>query len=471
MSGAALPRLLVAGTHSGVGKTTVTVGLIRALRRAGMEIQPFKVGPDYIDPGYLGWAAGRPCRNLDSWLVPAQRIPDLFARACRPGDCAVVEGVMGLHDGADAVGEQGSSGQMSKILRCPVLLVVDAGAMSRSAAALVRGFAGLDARVRIAGCFVNRVGGASHFRLVKEGIERLAGVPVIGWLPRDARLELPERHLGLVPQREDRSWKKVLGPLDQRMREGLDLALLLRIMRAAPSVRGRAPLGVKSARSTRPLLRVPIAVAMDEAFHFYYAENLELLEDLGAEIVPFSPLKSRGLPRRAAGLYLGGGFPELFAGPLSRNRALHAQIRDAVGQGMPTYAECGGLMFLTRAISDSRGRRHPMAGLIPGEVRMTPRLQSFGYQELRARGSTVLARAGERARGHEFHHSALSRPPGAATAAYEVLPRRGGPGRLEGYARGSLLASYIHLHFWNRPRWAQRFVQSARHWQESSGKG
>ncbi|MBI3322316.1 MAG: cobyrinate a,c-diamide synthase [Candidatus Omnitrophica bacterium] len=488
MSGTALPRVLVAGTHSGVGKTTVTVGILRALRRAGIAVQPFKVGPDYIDPGYLGWAAGRLCRNLDGWLVPAGRIPQLFAGACRPGDAAVVEGVMGLHDGAGALDEEGSSAQMSKLLRCPVLLVVDAGAMSRSAAALVKGFAGLDRRVRIAGCFVNRVGGPSHFRLVKEGIERLAGVPVIGCLPRDKRLELPERHLGLVPSREDGKWKRILGPLDRRMKEGLDLPALLRIMRQAPALRlapalsERSPfdklrvngvegLRVNGVEGLRVNGKVPIAVAWDEAFHFYYPENLELLGGLGAEVVPFSPLKSRSLPHGAAGLYLGGGFPELFAEPLSRNRALHADIRRAVGQGIPTYAECGGLMYLTRAIRDSRGKRHPMAGLIPAEVRMTPRLQNFGYQELRARGNTVLSRAGERARGHEFHHSALLRAPGAATAAYEVLPRRGGPRRLEGYARGSLLASYIHLHFWNRPRWAERFVESARQWEVEVSQG
>lgn len=479
MSGGALPRLLVAGTHSGVGKTTVTVGLIRALRRAGMEVQPFKVGPDYIDPGYLGWAAGRPCRNLDSWLVPERRIPDLFLRGCRPSDWAVLEGVMGLHDGADAVDEQGSSAQMSKILGCPVLLVVDAGAMSRSAAALVRGFAGLDAQVRIAGCFVNRVGGASHFRLVKEGIERLAGVPVIGYLPRDGRLALPERHLGLVPRQEDESWRRVLGPLDRRVREGLDLPGLLRLMRAAPSLRaskGRSNLYASEEIASRPSAarndaeRVPIAVALDQAFHFYYPENLELLRDLGAEIVPFSPLKSRRLPRHAAGLYLGGGFPELFAEPLSRNRPLREEIDRAVRRGIPTYAECGGLMYLTRSIQDSGGSSHPMVGLIPAEVRMTPRLQSFGYQEVRSRAATVLSRPGETARGHEFHHSTLRRPPARVTAAYEVLPRRGSPARLEGYARGSLVASYIHLHFWNQPRWAERFVRSARAWQEGLGE-
>lgn len=472
MKGTAPPRILVAGTHSGVGKTTVTMGLIRALRRAGLAIQPFKVGPDYIDPGYLGAAAGRPCRSLDGWLVPPPRILDLFRKACRAGDWAVVEGVMGLHDGADAVGEEGSSAQMSKLLRCPVLLVVDAAAMSRSAAALVRGFAGLDRGVRIAGCFLNRVAGPSHFRLVKEGIERLAGIPVIGWLPRDPRLELPERHLGLVPRQEGGSWRGILGPLDRGIKKGLELPALLRMMRAAGNLkgsdplRGQTPLGLRF--ETAP--RVPIAVALDEAFHFYYPENLELLEELGAEIVPFSPLKSRRLPRRAAGLYLGGGFPELFAGPLSRNRGLHGEIRRAVDLGIPTYAECGGLMYLAGAIRDSGERRHPMVGLIPGEVRMTPRLQNFGYQEIRARGDTVLGRAGEAARGHEFHHSVLSRPSTPTTAAYEVLPRRGGPGRLEGYAKGSLLASYIHLHFWNRPRWARRFVESARQW-EGVGEG
>ena len=455
-----IPRLLIAGTHSGVGKTTVTVGLLRLLRRAGRTVQPFKVGPDYIDPGYLSRAAGRPCRNLDGWLVPKGKIPVLFQRGCRGADAALIEGVMGLYDGIGPIGEEGSSAQMAKLLDCPVLLVIDAGAMSRSAAALVRGYAGFDRRVKITGCFVNRVAGRAHFELVKEGIERLTGFPVIGYLPRDGRLSIPERHLGLIPTQEDSSLGRIGERLDRRMREGLDLPALRRIMEAAgPILSLRAPKGPSSDGS-----RVPIAVAMDEAFHFYYRENLELLEEFGSEIVPFSPLRASRLPKRARALYLGGGFPEVFAAELARNRRMHQEIRCAVASGMPTYAECGGLMILCRSIADTGGKRHPMVGLIPADVRMTDRLQNFGYQEVKARGANLLARAGEKARGHEFHHSILNGPPAAQQAAYQVRTRQGGETRLEGYAKGSLLASYVHLHFWSQPRWAQQFVERARTW-------
>jgi|GEM_PF-20312 len=466
MAAVKIPRILIAGTHSGVGKTTVSLGLTLALSRAGFQIQSFKVGPDYIDPGYLGRAAGRPCRNLDTWLMPKARLPALLARASEGANAALIEGVMGLYDGRGAIGEEGSTAEIAKQLECPVLLVLDVSAVSRSAAAMVKGFQQMDRAVQIAGCVVNRVGSVGHYRLVKEGIERLTGVPVVGWLAQDARLKMPERHLGLVPWQEQRDWKKILGLLQRQARASFDLPAIVRIMERASPVRPESVEGRTVRASTKLSMngKIPIAVARDEAFHFYYPENLELLEAHGAEIVPFSLLKDQRLPTGIGGLYLGGGFPEAFARDLAGNRSMRKEIHRAVRADLPTYAECGGLMVLSRSLRTLDGRSHPMVGVIPADVRMTDRLQNFGYQEVKARKSNVLARAGEQARGHEFHHSALRAVPSARWSAYQVQARRGGESRLEGYAKGSLLASYIHLHFGSQPRWAERFVQAARKW-------
>ncbi|MBI3312276.1 MAG: cobyrinate a,c-diamide synthase [Candidatus Omnitrophica bacterium] len=473
MAGLKIPRLLVAGTHSGVGKTTVTLGLARLLQRWGRTIQPFKVGPDYIDPGYLSRSTGRVCRNLDGWLVSRERMTGLFHRACRPDAWALAEGVMGLFDGTRPDREEGSTGQIARWLDFPVLLVLDVSAMARSAAAVVKGYQTFDPRVQIAGCFLNRVGSEGHFRLVQEAIKRETGLPVIGWLPRDGRLSLPERHLGLVASEEGNGWEKMLPVLERRMEEGVNRSALLRVMDSAKpfvlslSKYERFRFTLRQAQGDRS--KIPIGVAMDQAFHFYYRENLELLEANGAEIVPFSPLKAGRLPKSLGALYLGGGFPELFAKSLSANRSLRQQIGQAVRSGMPTYAECGGLMYLSRSIETSDGRRHAMVGAVPASVRMTDRLQNFGYQEVRARGANVLARAGETARGHEFHHSALKQAPSVSWAAYQVQARHGGAARPEGFARGSLLASYVHLHFGSQPRWAERFVRAAQQWKAEKG--
>jgi len=276
-------------------------------------------------------------------------------------------------------------------------------------------------------------------------------------------LVLPERHLGLIPRQEGQNWKKILAPLAQRAREGVDLKAVERIAQSAKPLKlgvRRSKFAVKSFKT--PGSKVPIGVAMDAAFHFYYPDNLEFLEEAGARLVPFSPLNDSRLPQGVAALYLGGGFPEVFAAPLSKNRKLQGEIRQVIRSGMPTYAECGGLMYLTRSLTDTRGKRHSMVGLIPAQVQMTDRLQNFGYQQVRAHRPSLLARPGEKARGHEFHHSVLSRASLRSRAAYEAFPAGKGSKRFEGYAQGSLVASYIHLHFWNCPRWAKRFVKAAR---------
>ena len=463
-----IPRLLIAGTHSGVGKTTVTIGLIQGLMQRGLRVQPFKLGPDYIDPGYHTKVAGRTSRNLDTWMIPPAGLIPLFQRTCQGVDVALIEGVMGLYDGIGATGEQASTAELAKLLRCPVLLVLDASALSRSAAAIVRGYVDFDPHVQIVGCLLNRMAGPGHYRLVKEGIERLARIPVVGFLPKDDRCVLPERHLGLIPSNEERGWQRICAPLLARIREGVDLAAVERMARRAQpfdsAVRPELVEGERRAQGERTEA-ISIGVAMDEAFHFYYPENMELLEEFGAELVPFSPLRDSQLPSGVGALYLGGGFPEVYASELARNRRLHREIRRAVSAGIPTYAECGGLMVLARSIADTKGHRHPMVGLVPGEIQMTDRLQHFGYKQLRARRPSLLARVGESAKGHEFHHSVCTGIPTKSTAAYEATSVAGGGGRLEGYAHGNLLASYIHLHFLSRPRWAERFVQAARNWE------
>lgn len=460
-----IPRLLIAGTHSGVGKTTVTLGLIQGLKSLGLSVQPFKLGPDFIDPGFHSQVAGRPSRNLDSWLVPSHELVSLFRRACEGTDVALIEGVMGLYDGIGATGEEASTAQLSKFLGCPVLLVVDASALSRSGAAIVKGFAELDRKVRVVGCFLNRVASPGHYALVKQGIEKLTGIPVVGYLPRDERLQLPERHLGLVPSNERRGWQKILGPLAVRIRQGVDLEAVVRLSRRTESLEGDGKSSGPKVSPQGSRSRIPIGVAMDEVFHFYYPENMEFLASCGAEVVPFSPLADSRLPRGIAALYLGGGFPEVYASALTRNHRLHREIREKVVAGLPVYAECGGLMYLARGIHTTLGRRYPMVGLLPGEIQMTDRLQHFGYKEVRARRPSLLAYPGERARGHEFHHSVPKGIPRAESAAYTAGSPAGGASRLEGFAKHSLLASYIHIHFLNCPHWGQRFVQAARDWQ------
>jgi cobyrinic acid a,c-diamide synthase len=463
-----MARLIIAGMSSGVGKTTITVGLIAALRVRGLSVQPFKVGPDYIDPSYHALAAGRPCRNLDSWMVPPDRVLASFRRAARDVDVAVVEGVMGLYDGFGYDDEAGSTAAASKLLDAPVILVIDASKMARSAGAIALGYRRFDPDLNLAGFIVNYVGGDGHGRGVASAIERATGLPVFGWLPQDQRLAIPERYLGLVPTREPGRWTDFIHAAEETVARHLDLDRILSIARQAPPLAEADSPEICDCPTTHVKGEHPvIAVARDEAFHFTYPENLELLEAAGAEIAFFSPLRDDQLPSRTAGVILSGGFPELYATDLSGNISLHTALRDAHAMRMPIYAECGGLMYLTEAIVDDQGRQHLMAGLLPGRSAMSGRL-TLGYRLGRAAHDSWLFKAGETIRGHEFHYSSWIDRPAGLPAALELADRDGvDPDRSEGAYERNLWASYVHLHFDGHPELAGRFVAACRNWRSS----
>lgn len=439
MSGvSALPRVVLAAPASGSGKTTAALALIAALRAAGATVQPFKTGPDYIDPSHLGAAAGREPYNLDTWFLSPAQVRGLFVHAMAGADIAVVEGVMGMFDGRAGAGGAGSTADLAAALAAPVILVVDAGGMAASIAAVARGFAGFDPRVTVAGVIANRVGSERHAAILREALGE-AGLPLLGWLPRDPALALPERHLGLVLAGEADLPRDALEAAGARF----DLGAITAIARSA----GPLP----PADSVFPPARPPrarLAWAEDAAFRFTYPETRELLRRLGAEIVPFSPLADARLPQADA-LYLGGGYPELHAEALAANRPMREAVRSFPG---PIVAECGGYMYLARGIT-AAGQRHEMVGLVPGEAVMADR-PVLGYRDVVALRDSPAAAAGWRLRGHEFHYARME-------AGEAPAWRQAEGGATEGYTDGRVLGSFIHLYLLAHRPAAERFIAAA----------
>jgi cobyrinic acid a,c-diamide synthase len=434
------PRLVVGGTHSGVGKTTVATGLLAALRRAGHRPAGAKVGPDFIDPGYHAAASGRPPRNLDPWLCGPETIPALAGRASAGAGLLVVEGVMGLFDGA-ADGTPSSTADVARLLDAPVVLVVDASAMSTSVAAVVHGFATFEPDVRVAGVVLNRVGSDGHEILLREALEP-SGVPVLGALRTDDRLTWRDRHLGLVPVAErPKDVATALDRLAAAVAERVDLEAVVQLASAAPArTVGPVPVPGAAPRRTR------VAVAGGAAFTFTYSDTLDALVAGGAEPVPFDPLRDEALPEGIDGLLAGGGFPEVYAAELAANRPLLADLRRRVEAGLPTWAECGGLLWLGRSLDG-----HAMAGVLPAEAHMTERL-TLGYRHVSAAHLSPVGPPGVEFRGHEFHYS-TTQPAGDAL----VLSSRFGE-RPEGWATPTLLATYVHHHPGGDPGPVGRFV-------------
>ncbi|MGB7248913.1 MAG: cobyrinate a,c-diamide synthase [Phormidesmis sp.] len=444
--------IILAGDRSGTGKTTLTLALLCALKKRNRQVQSFKVGPDYIDPMFHAAVTGRPCYNLDPILTSEAYVQSSYCRQCTSADYAVIEGVMGLFDGAAGDDDTGSTAHVARLLGLPVVLAVDCARMSRSLAALVRGYQSFDPRVNVVGVILNRVGSDRHLQLLRDAVDAI-GMPIFGVFRREENIQLPDRHLGLVPTGEINGFEQITERLAVLGERCFDWGKLERWL-AFDSAR---KLAFDSAQATGGR-RVRIAIARDAAFNFYYPDNLETLEAQGAELVYWSPLKDEGLPA-ADGLYFGGGFPEVFAAQLSKNESMRAAVRQAICQGMPTYAECGGLMYLSETLIGFDGKAWPMAGSIPQTVKMGGRL-ALGYRRAITLANGPLLESGQTVIGHEFHRSAvveetLARPVYKAQRYWGETNKSA----LEGYHRPTLHASYVHLHWGHRPELAQAFIR------------
>jgi cobyrinic acid a,c-diamide synthase len=478
-----MKSIIIAGTHSGSGKTTITLGIMECLKRRGLRVAPFKVGPDFIDPGYHRLVTGRPSINLDGWMCSEFFVRDTFYRHGEGADISVIEGVMGLFDGIGGIQDAGSTAQIAKIIGAPVILVVDAKSQARSAAALVRGFAEFDPQVRVAGVIFNNVASDNHARILRDAVESLgSGVKIVGCLPRDELLHIPSRHLGLLTVEENPLPEEFLDHLVEVIWDNLDLGLLWAagtsqgVEQSLPFPDGpvyRFNNTVKSVDLT-PI----IAVASDEAFCFVYEDNLRLLREAGAEIVDFSPLRDDKLPDNISGIYLPGGYPEIFADTLAENTTMKADLREMIEGGMPVYAECGGFIYLTRGVvadpwnspktdtqpenSVSAGLSlHEFVGVFPVTTRMLSRRKALGYREIEINADSIIGPSGTVARGHEFHYSEMGAMPSRIKRCYSVKRNEVDLGP-EGYRYKNCLASYTHLHFGSSPGMAAAFVESCR---------
>ena len=440
--------MMIAGTASGVGKTTVTLALIATMRRCGLAVQPFKGGPDFLDTGHHSRIAGRTARNVDTWMLSHQANLDLVARAAHGADALIAEGMMGLFDGKD--GEIGSSAEIAKLLKLPVILVLDASKSARSIAAVILGFESFDPQLHLAGVILNRVAGEHHYRLLETAITTHCKTPILGWLPKEPAIAIPERHLGLNTAEESIDTPEQIAELADLAEHHFNMDRIL-ALRCGLELTHPAS---KSAQTT-----VRIGVARDRAFSFYYEDNLDLLREQGAEIIQFSPLENSALPEDLDALYLGGGYPELHAQQLSNNTRMASSIRNFAASGRPIYAECGGMIYLSHSLSTS-GQNLPMLGILPFDFEMTGRLVNFGYATARFTRDCLLGPAGTIVRGHSFHYSRILGEPTISTC-YQVdysLSRRT---ESEGFSQSNILASYIHLHFATNPEIAHDLVAAA----------
>jgi len=441
--------LIVAGERSGVGKTTITLAILSFLAAQKYRVQSFKVGPDYIDPMFHTRVTKRPCRNLDPVLTSPNYVKSCFARHCENVEYALVEGVMGLFDGIKKqdINDFASTAHISRILDLPILLVIDCSRLSGSVAAIAHGYATLDPRLKIAGLILNKVGSDRHLELLQDALAPLQ-IPILGILRRDRDLTIPDRHLGLVPTKEINNFDNISDRLANLAEKCFDWSKILPLLKISPSL--------SSDLSIFPSANLPvtIAVARDRAFNFYYQDNLDILESLGAKLVFWSPLEDEKLPTGIKGLYFGGGFPEIFARQLAENQPVRSSLKQAINSGIPTIAECGGLMYLCREIIDLAGKTWPMVGILPTKAKMTAKL-TLGYRHASAIEDSLLFCRAQKISGHEFHYSQLT-----SQSDRPIFKISNYPDFTEGWQQNNLHASYLHLHFGEYPAYLQRFLQN-----------
>jgi cobyrinic acid a,c-diamide synthase len=448
--------LIIAGERSGVGKTSITLAVVRSLLDRSLKVQCFKVGPDFIDPGYHALVTGRPSRNLDGWMMGKNYCISSFENNSQNVDMAVIEGVMGLFDAYDGTSEDGSTAQMAKWLSLPVILIIDGSSLARSAGAVALGFEAYDRELEIAGIIFNRVAGENHFRYLCDGVKARCKAEILGYVQRNSEWVIGERHLGLIMAEEFRDLQQRVGAMSHQLEQTVNVDRIISLVKPIKHQTQR-PDGHKHLPGS-----VAIGVARDEAFCFYYQDNLEYLEQCGAELVFFSPIHDNGLPPGISGLYLPGGYPELYASALSRNERMRTEILDFCKAGKPVYAECGGFLYLLKNIVDQHDIMHEMAGLFTAQARMLPHLQRLGYVEGEIQKGCPFLTEGERFKGHEFHYSDISKMPEHIARCYRVIGKKSRPAFFEGYTLHNTVASYIHMHFASNPSFAMGFVAACR---------
>lgn len=448
-----MKSIIIAGTNSGVGKTTITIGLIALLKNKGLKVQPFKAGPDFIDTGYHTMIAGRPSRNLDAWMMSEDYVKESFYKNSKDADFAVIEGVMGLFDGVDGKGLDGSTAQIAKILNIPVILIVDAKSMAGSAGAVVYGFENYNKDVRIAGVIFNNVGSENHYRMLKEAVEHKCKAKVLGYLPKEKAIVIPSRHLGLVTAEDNLLSENIIDKLSDIMETSINLDKILEV---SSIISNLSIFNIYIKRKEEK--RITLAVAYDKAFNFYYQDNLDILTEYGAVLKFFSPLSDKSLPDDIDGIYIGGGYPEVYAKELEANLSLRKQIKQLAEDGMFIYAECGGLMYLTEGIIDLEGRINEMVGIFPAKARMLNKRKSLGYVSVETIDDTILAQRGSKIRGHEFHYSEIDMPD-EIKRSYKVTKAGNGQEWLEGYRYKNVLSSYVHIHFGSNMEWAKKIIK------------
>lgn len=449
-------KLAIAAPHGRSGKSTITIGLIQALRqKKGLTVQPFKKGPDFIDPSWLSMAAARPCRNLDLYFVDAVKLQTLFTQGMAGADIGVVEGAMGFYDGLDLQGSD-STAAVARAIDTPVLLVVDATRMTRSAAALVKGFAEFESPGMISGVILNKVARPRHEDMLRNAIETYTGIPVLGALPKHSSLQIADRHLGLIPSSEMESTSEIINCLGETVSHGVDLDAVLRIAASRSEI---APHHNRISASHLSGYRARIGIIKDQVFSFYYPENLEALEEAGAELVIIDSLECEELPTIDA-LYIGGGFPEVHAEKLAANKLLHYAIRREVAAGLPIYAECGGLMFLARKLFYAE-QSFEMVGVLPCDTRMHKRVRGHGYTAFQVKRPNYLFAQGACLKGHEFHHSQICNADTSLETVLDLKRGYGLDGHHEGILHHNVIATYNHLYAPSHPEWAQNLVSFA----------
>ena len=473
-------KIVIAGSRSGVGKTTISLGLMAALKKRGLKVQPFKVGPDYIDPGFHSLICGRKSYNLDSYFLGAAGVKKVFSENSKQADISMIEGVMGLFDGKGK-NSISSTAEIAKIINAPVILIIDARKVAQSAAAVVYGYKNYDQKLNLKGVIINNISSSHHFKLLKEAIKnKMSDLIILGYLPKNQDLELPERHLGLVPVSESSELKAYSQKLVEIIEKYIDIEQLIKISQVESKISFKDNMAVKSnikkinknnesknkeeieknifSNNFKAKMRsenIKVGLASDQAFNFYYQANLDLLKAAGAKIVEFSPLKDSRLPKVDA-VYLGGGFPESFLQELAANKEFKSDFKEKVKQGLPAYAECGGLMYLCGQVKDFEGKEFKMLGLLPVEIEMTSKLQEMGYQEVEASADNLLFKKGEKARGHIFHYSRISEIDQNVKRSYNYQKKE------EGYSsQDNILASYIHLHFASNIQIVKNYLEKA----------